>query len=123
MKQQYDGYHFSKQGISVYNPFSLLNAFKKKEISDYWFKTGTPTFLVKLLQAADYNLPQLKGIYVDESTLTSVDEVVSAHPHDYRHFTLDNSQFARFISLDYFIFEPIISLDNFNLLYLQTENQ
>ena len=58
----------------MYNPFSLLNAFKKKEISDYWFKTGTPTFLVKLLQAADYNLPQLKGIYVDESTLTSVDE-------------------------------------------------
>lgn len=74
LKQQYDGYHFSKQGIGVYNPFSLLNAFKKKEISDYWFKTGTPTFLVKLLQAADYNLPQLKGIYVDESTLTSVDE-------------------------------------------------
>ena len=74
LKQQYDGYHFSANGIGVYNPFSLLNAFKKRNISDYWFQTGTPTFLVKLLQANDYNLQKLKGIYVDESTLMNVDE-------------------------------------------------
>ncbi len=74
LKQQYDGYHFSEHGVGVYNPFSLLNAFKKKKMSDYWFKTGTPTFLVKLLQANDYDLRRLKGIYVDGSTLAGVDE-------------------------------------------------
>ena len=74
LKQQYDGYHFCEHGTGVYNPFSLLNAFKKKKLSDYWFQTGTPMFLVKLLQTNDYNLQDLKGIYVDESVLLSVDE-------------------------------------------------
>ena len=74
LKRQYDGYHFCENGVGVYNPFSLLNAFKKKKISDYWFKTGTPTFLVKLLQDNHYELKELKGMYVDESTLASVDE-------------------------------------------------
>ena len=74
LKRQYDGYHFSEHGVGVYNPFSLLNAFKKKKISDYWFKTGTPTFLVKLLQANDYDLRKLKGIYVGEATLANVDD-------------------------------------------------
>ena len=74
LKRQYDGYHFSEHGVGVYNPFSLLNAFKKKKLSDYWFKTGTPTFLVKLLQANDYDLRKLKGIYVDEATLANVDD-------------------------------------------------
>ena len=74
LKRQYDGYHFCENSIGVYNPFSLLNAFKKRKISDYWFKTGTPTFLVKLLQDNHYELKGLKGMYVDESSLASVDE-------------------------------------------------
>ncbi|UTC78030.1 ATP-binding protein [Treponema sp. OMZ 799] len=50
LKKRYDGYLFHPQGESVYNPFSLLNAFTKKEIGSYWFATGTPTFLVRTLQ-------------------------------------------------------------------------
>lgn len=59
MTRQYDGYHFHPYAEGVYNPFSVLNAFYKKEFGDYWFQTGTPTFLVKSLQRADYDLRAL----------------------------------------------------------------
>lgn len=50
LKKRYDGYLFHPKGENIYNPFSLLNAFTKKEIGSYWFSTGTPTFLVRTLQ-------------------------------------------------------------------------
>ena len=50
LKKRYDGYFFHPEGESIYNPFSLLNAFIKKETSSYWFSTGTPTFLVRTLE-------------------------------------------------------------------------
>jgi hypothetical protein len=59
MTRQYDGYHFHPYAEGVYNPFSVLNAFYKKEFGNYWFQTGTPTFLVKSLQKADYDLRTL----------------------------------------------------------------
>ena len=59
MTRQYDGYHFHQKGEGVFNPFSVLNAFDKLEFGNYWFQTGTPTFLVKLLQKADYDLRTL----------------------------------------------------------------
>ena len=59
MTTQYDGYHFHPYAEGVYNPFSVLNAFFKKEFGNYWFQTGTPTFLVNLLQKADYDLRTL----------------------------------------------------------------
>ena len=74
LRRQYDGYHFRENSIGVYNPFSLLNTFDSLVFNDYWFATGTPTFLVKLLQQYDYELHDLKGIYVDGDTLSSVDE-------------------------------------------------
>ena len=49
MKRRYDGYHFSKRMIDVYNPFSILNTLAKSEMRDYWFASGTPTYLVRLL--------------------------------------------------------------------------
>ena len=45
LKKRYDGYLFAKGGVSVYNPFSILSAFKAKDLGSYWFATGTPTFL------------------------------------------------------------------------------
>ena len=49
LKKRYDGYHFSKRMIDVYNPFSILNTFSKLDMRDYWFASGTPTYLVRLL--------------------------------------------------------------------------
>ena len=74
LRVQYDGYHFRENSVGMYNPYSLLNTFDSREFKDYWFQTGTPTFLVKLLQKNDYDLKELKGLYVDASALQSVDE-------------------------------------------------
>ena len=49
LKRRYDGYHFSERMIDVYNPFSILNTFSKLKMNDYWFTSGTPTYLVRLL--------------------------------------------------------------------------
>ena len=50
MKERYDGYHFSGKSADIYNPFSVLKAFAQKEIKDYWFESGTPTFLIQQMQ-------------------------------------------------------------------------
>ena len=61
LKKKYDGYVFAKEGVSVYNPFSVLSAFSAKDLGNYWFSTGTPTFLVNYLKDAYYNIPDLDG--------------------------------------------------------------
>ncbi|WP_024468661.1 ATP-binding protein [Treponema pedis] len=61
LKRRYDGYHFSETSDSMYNPFSLLNTFSAREFKNYWFATGTPTFLVDYLKEAHYNIPDLDG--------------------------------------------------------------
>ena len=71
MTAQYDGYHFHQKGEGMYNPFSVLNAFDKQEFGNYWFQTGTPTFLVKSLQKSDYDLRTLMdGVEASASTFT-----------------------------------------------------
>ena len=60
LKKRYDGYLFSEDGEHVYNPFSLLNVLQKKKLKDYWYATGTPTFLVRYLQNLNYFLPDLE---------------------------------------------------------------
>ena len=63
LKAQYDGYHFSDQMTDMYNPFSLLNAFATQRISDYWFKSGTPSYLIRLLSHSDENMNDITGKY------------------------------------------------------------
>ena len=63
LKAQYDGYHFSDRMADVYNPFSLLNAFESQRISDFWFKSGTPTYLIRLLSHTDENMNEITGKY------------------------------------------------------------
>lgn len=62
LKQRYDGYHFSKAMTDIYNPFSLLTAFANKMLDNYWFSTGTPTFLIELLKSEQIDIPNLEGI-------------------------------------------------------------
>jgi hypothetical protein len=61
LKKRYDGYKFSVLGEQVYNPFSILNVLNAGELKNYWFATGTPTFLVNYLKDAHYNVPDLDG--------------------------------------------------------------
>ena len=50
LKENYDGYHFSKKSPDVFNPYSLLNCFSKKELGAFWFSSGTPTYLINMLR-------------------------------------------------------------------------
>lgn len=61
LKRKYDGYHFSKNSEDVYNPFSLIKALASDDISDYWFDSGTPTYIIKLLQKYNVGLRDLTG--------------------------------------------------------------
>jgi hypothetical protein len=71
MARQYDGYHFHPKREGVFNPFSVLNAFSKWELGSYWFQTGTPTFLVEMLQETEYDLRTLlDGIEAPASMFT-----------------------------------------------------
>ena len=50
LKLQYDGYRFAKVSPDIYNPFSLLKCFNQRDVSNYWFDSGTPTFLIQQMQ-------------------------------------------------------------------------
>ena len=63
LKQQYDGYHFSERMTDIYNPFSILNAFYNNVIRDYWFASGTPTYLIRLMNHFHEGIDQLTGKY------------------------------------------------------------
>ena len=63
LKEHYDGYHFSKQMTDIYNPFSLLNALDSRSLDNYWFRSGTPTYLIRLLSHFNENMNELTGKY------------------------------------------------------------
>jgi len=68
LKRKFDGYHFSSNMLDIYNPFSILNSLSKKKLSDFWFRTGTPTYLVRLLSHFKENLNELTGKYYPTSS-------------------------------------------------------
>ncbi len=53
LKEHYDGYHFAKNSPDVFNPYSLLNCFAKRELGAYWFTSGTPTYLINMMRKYD----------------------------------------------------------------------
>ena len=68
----YDGYHFHPKAAGIYNPFSLLSTFKAKEFKEYWFETGTPSFLVKVMRKTSYDVTRLSSDLVGSSLLSDV---------------------------------------------------
>ncbi len=71
LAQYYDGYCFAVREKKVYNPYSVLNALSAQVLQNYWFETGTPTFLVNLLREKQYTLPALEGLQVDHSAFST----------------------------------------------------
>lgn len=67
LRKQYDGYHFSEGMTDVYNPFSILNALDMMVLRDFWFSTGTPAYLVKLLNHTKESINDLTGKFYDAS--------------------------------------------------------
>ena len=73
LRLDYDGYHFGIEGPGMYNPFSVLNTFAKLRFSDYWFETGTPSFLVHQLKKTCYPLENMTTEDIATDTLNSID--------------------------------------------------
>ncbi|MBE6332834.1 MAG: AAA family ATPase [Bacteroidales bacterium] len=73
LRRMYDGYHFEETSPGIYNPFSVLNTFWKMKFGSYWFETGTPSYLVELLQRHDYNLDSMSNADVTADVLNSID--------------------------------------------------
>ena len=77
LKFRYDGYHFSWKSPDIYNPYSLLSAFANKNISNYWFETGTPTFLIRLMQLFKYDITEMDGIEATDYSINRPTEAMT----------------------------------------------
>ena len=77
LKQQYDGYRFAKKSPDVYNPFSLLKCFNQQDISNYWFESATPTFLIRQMQHFRTDITTLDRIEVDASSFDCPPEAMT----------------------------------------------
>ncbi|MBQ9243194.1 MAG: AAA family ATPase, partial [Proteobacteria bacterium] len=66
IKRKYDGYHFCESSPDIYNPFSLLNCLNEKKFRNYWFSTGTPTHLTKMLSQYILRPEELEGFVASE---------------------------------------------------------
>ena len=75
LRKTYDGYHFSADGVGVYNPYSLLAALMKRRFGSFWYETGTPTFLVHRLKEIEFDVRQF-----GDKTIQSTEAILS----DYR---------------------------------------
>ena len=67
LRGYYNGYRFSSKDVRVYNPFSLFSAFEKRSIENYWFETGTPTFLINLIEEGNIYIPEYEDYEVSSS--------------------------------------------------------
>ncbi|MCI7653826.1 MAG: ATP-binding protein, partial [Bacteroidales bacterium] len=77
LKEQYDGYHFTAHCPGLYNPYSILNALFDSRFDNYWFATGTPTFLLELLQKNNILIPQLEGIMATPQRFDAPTEIIT----------------------------------------------
>ena len=67
LKKKYDGYHFGEKMIDIFNPFSILNCFNNLQMRNFWFASGTPSYLIRLLAHCNENINELVGKYYDAS--------------------------------------------------------
>jgi hypothetical protein len=103
LKEQYDGYHFLIPSDGLYNPFSLLNTLDNQSFGDYWFETGTPSFLVQLLKNANYDLNTITETQLTADLLGSIDNMsksplaviyqsgyltIKSYDKEFKHYTL-----------------------------------
>ena len=74
LKLQYDGYHFTWPSPDIYNPFSLLNAFQDHDYTNYWFGSGTPTYLIEMLRKFNVVPSKIGGGSVQANTFDAPTE-------------------------------------------------
>jgi len=67
LKLQYDGYHFSEDSEEIYNPYSLMKTFLSRKVGNYWFESGTPTFLIRQMMNYQTDIMSLERLEVPSS--------------------------------------------------------
>ena len=67
LRLQYDGYHFCEESPDIFNPFSLMNAFASQRLRNFWFSSGTPTFLFRQMRKFNTNILELDKLEVSAS--------------------------------------------------------
>lgn len=77
LKLQYDGYHFTKNSEEIYNPFSLLKAFQQREVGNYWFESGTPTFLIHQMQHFRTDITEMDGMEMPSTAFDKPTEALT----------------------------------------------
>lgn len=73
LKLFYDGYHFSKELIDIYNPYSLLSCLRVSDIVSRWFQSGSSNYLIKKLRSSRFDIENLENITASENDLLGVD--------------------------------------------------
>ena len=71
LRRRYDGYHFTAKSPDIYNPFSLVNVFASGYMGDFWFDSGTPTYLIKLLRRQGRPFRNIAPVMVERRYLES----------------------------------------------------
>lgn len=79
LRRNYDGYHFSKNCPDIYNPFSLVNVFAKRDLGYYWVDSATPTYIVELIRKGEWLLHDLSPVEIEAHRLES-SGLLSADP-------------------------------------------
>lgn len=105
LKEWYDGYHFAFNNLDVYNPFSLMNVFAANQLDNYWFQSGTPTYLARALQKRPMPLRMLSGYRIGKMALAAAgvmtqDPVALLYQSGYLSIAHYDSEFAE-VELDY----------------------
>lgn len=73
-KLMYDGYHFASRGEGIYNPFSVINAFDENELKNYWYVSGSPSYLIRLIERNNYKLDKIEGQTRKEDQLNNISD-------------------------------------------------
>ncbi len=77
LKLQYDGYRFSEAPVEIYNPYSLMKAFQQSKVSNYWFESGTPTFLIHQLKHFHTDIMSLDHLEVPSTAFDQPTEAMT----------------------------------------------
>ena len=96
LKQRYDGYHFSRKNVGVFNPYSLFRALTECELNSYWIETATPSSLIALMrQNNNLQINELENTYMSSGRFnTPIERVTDIVPFLYQSGYLSIKSYA-----------------------------
>lgn len=77
LQENYDGYHFTRNSPDIFNPFCLMRALASGEIEDYWFASGTSTYLINQMQRFKTDVTELDNVFAFSSSFDRPTEKMS----------------------------------------------